>query len=169
MRLTFLNAARQCVVPDDIENVAPGRYSGRGDGVAFTAFRCRQAQQLAWVRQRSAWIRTAGQELPKRERPVEAQNRAAAHTWNRLIQRVSGLLVPGQTAHFPNDRITQCNQERFSCPSALDGAPCKLQITGSAAQDSKAIPQKPAAPKWAKSQPATMVNSAVAPPIPIVP
>ena len=46
---------------------------------------------------------------------------------------------------------------------------CKLQMMGSAAQLRKAIPQKPAGPRRANSQPDTMVNNAVVPPIPTVP
>jgi hypothetical protein len=42
-------------------------------------------------------------------------------------------------------------------------------MTGSAAALRNAIAQNPAGPKRAKSQPETMVNSAVAPPIPTVP
>ena len=46
---------------------------------------------------------------------------------------------------------------------------CKLQMMGSSAQHRKAIPQKPAGPRRANSQPDTMVNNAVVPPIPTVP
>ena len=52
-----------------------------------------------------------------------------------------------------------------SCESAM----CKLQMTGNAKQHSKAIPQNPAGPNCANSQPESMVDSAVAPPIPTVP
>jgi hypothetical protein len=44
-----------------------------------------------------------------------------------------------------------------------------LQMTGSATQDKQAIPQKPAGPNRAKSQPDAMVNPAVAPPTATVP
>src|SRR6516225_5960203 len=46
---------------------------------------------------------------------------------------------------------------------------CKLQMMGSAAQHRKAITQKPAGPRRANSQPDTMINNAVVPPIPTVP
>ncbi len=42
-------------------------------------------------------------------------------------------------------------------------------MTGSAKQESKAIPQNPAGPKRANSQSETTVSNAVAPPIPTVP
>jgi hypothetical protein len=84
------------------------------------------------------------------------------------------VLVISQPSHAglnpPGQEIGRLRVgSRFCRFFARESDQCKLQMTGSAAQHRKAIPQNPAGPKRAKSQPETMVNSAVAPPIPTVP
>jgi hypothetical protein len=94
---------------------------------------------------------------------LRVANRAAANNFSvmrKSLTKINLLVVE------PSARLALRDYFHARLMSVSDN--CKLQMTGSAAQHRKAIPQKPAGPRRANSQPDTMVNNAV-PPIPTVP
>src|ERR1700730_6235124 len=100
--------------------------------------------------------------------PFEPSSDCLSHKFpphNSAIQALGRRIAPKGTGSPPENKQDLIHR-RFFAP---ESDRCKLQMTGSAAQHRKAIPQNPAGPKRPKSQPETMVNSAVAPPIPTVP
>jgi hypothetical protein len=130
-------------------------FAGADDLSGHVAWIVMKRSRLFFARLLLIWILVVGHEMLLLT--VEKRSHAG------FVPRIGHLLVQKRVSGYGQDDLLV--ERPRSCESTM----CRLQMIGNATEHSKAIPQNPAGPKRANSQPESMVASAVAPPIPTVP